>query len=181
MKNEILDPCRHWKIDWNCEGDDLCVFMYVNLNIEILYCHLTYNINCIVLAMFQQAKEEGWKKISEDFNAETMTGVSRTLDQLRACWNNMKKTARKKIAEDKVWILWIWYLLCAIVHNSEIVLNEVKVITNSTRVHKLPPRNSWLDFFSANIFLIVKALEFRSCLFDIHDEFFSPSFISWLN
>lgn len=50
---------------------------------------------------FLQAKDQAWRDLAQDFNAQTSHGV-RQAEQLKACWNNIKKNARKNLAIDKV-------------------------------------------------------------------------------
>jgi hypothetical protein len=52
--------------------------------------------------IYLQAKEEAWRSLACDFNAQSLNSVPRLADQLRSCWNSIKKSARKNLAADKV-------------------------------------------------------------------------------
>lgn len=49
-------------------------------------------------------KNEGWKKLTEEFNS-TSSFCVRNIEQLKICWDNIKRTTRKDKATTKKQIL----------------------------------------------------------------------------
>ena len=52
--------------------------------------------------VFSEEKDRAWVAIAAQFDAETTSCVQRTVKQLRTCYENLKSTARKNIAKEKV-------------------------------------------------------------------------------
>jgi len=53
-------------------------------------------------AVTTRQKEEAWERVGLQFNALTTDGIQRTDDQLKNCYQNIKKSTKKKISQDKV-------------------------------------------------------------------------------
>jgi len=52
--------------------------------------------------VYSQYKEKAWVKLSEEFNTHNVSGTSPTWEQLKSCYENVKYSAKKHSASDKV-------------------------------------------------------------------------------
>lgn len=58
---------------------------------DTLDCKLTDGVSV-------RAKEAAWEKVLDDYHARCQSSVKRNKDSLKACYDNIKKNARKKAA-----------------------------------------------------------------------------------
>lgn len=68
--------------------------------------NIIYNFKSIIEckktdAVTWRQKDEAWEKITSNFNAQLPDGCSRSKDSLRKLYDNLKKNARKTVAEEK--------------------------------------------------------------------------------
>ena len=67
-----------------------------------------------------QAKENAWHLLARDFRSQSQSAVLRTSEQLKACWKGIKKSAKLKIADEKVRLIYllIYYGLISLFKSS---------------------------------------------------------------
>lgn len=53
-------------------------------------------------AVTWRKKEEAWRRVADVFNANSRIGIHRDVSSLKKAYDNIKKTTRKKVADEKV-------------------------------------------------------------------------------
>jgi len=82
---------------------------YIDIEKALLLALVAQNVHVIenkkTDASFSRMKEKAWRQLGDEFNQQNSVGITRTWEQLKSCYENIKYQTKKQITLNKVSVL----------------------------------------------------------------------------